>query len=122
VLSEEGTDMPWDDRKHSHRLWLIDSIGGTKDFTQRTDEFTANIALIEDGVPVLSVVTAPALNDAYRGAQGEDAFKRDRTGAVPRISVAIARQLTWPNHQTRCASWRAKKTSERRNEGAHLEF
>ena len=88
VLSEEGADIPWSERKQWHRFWLIDPIDGTKDFTQRTDEFTVNIALIEDGVPVLGVVTAPALKEAYWGAQGEGAFKRDRTGAVCRIFVA----------------------------------
>ena len=50
VLSEEGADIPWSERKQWHRFWLIDPIDGTKDFTQRTDEFTVNIALIEDGV------------------------------------------------------------------------
>jgi 3'(2'), 5'-bisphosphate nucleotidase len=46
-----------------------------------------NIALIDGGVPVLGVVTAPALKEAYWGATGEGAYKRDRTGAVRRISV-----------------------------------
>jgi 3'(2'), 5'-bisphosphate nucleotidase len=88
VLSEEGADIPWEERKNWRRFWLIDPIDGTKEFTQRTNEFTVNIALIEDGVPVLGVVTAPALKEAYWGAQGAGAFKRDRTGAVRRIFVA----------------------------------
>jgi 3'(2'), 5'-bisphosphate nucleotidase len=87
VLSEEGTDIPWKDRKQWHRFWLIDPIDGTKDFTQRTGEFTVNIALIEDGQPVLGVVTAPALNEAYWGAIGEGAFKRDSDGKIHKISV-----------------------------------
>jgi 3'(2'), 5'-bisphosphate nucleotidase len=102
VLSEEGADIPWEDRKHWRRFWLIDPIDGTKEFTQRTDEFTVNIALIEDGVPVLGVVTAPALQEAYWGARGEGAYKRDRTGSVRRISVAepndIVRVVASKNH------------------------
>jgi 3'(2'), 5'-bisphosphate nucleotidase len=102
VLSEEGADIPWEDRKHSRRFWLIDPIDGTKDFTQRTGELTVNIALIEDGVPVLGVVTAPALQEAFWGAQGEGAYKRDRTGSVRRISVAepndIVRVVASKNH------------------------
>ena len=101
-LSEEGADIPWEERKHWRRFWLIDPIDGTKDFTQRTDEFTVNIALIEDGVPVLGVVTAPALKEAYWGAQGEGAFKRDRTGAIRQISVAepkdVVRVVASKNH------------------------
>jgi 3'(2'), 5'-bisphosphate nucleotidase len=88
VLSEEGADIPWEERSQWRRFWLIDPIDGTKDFTQRTGEFTVNIALIEDGLPVLGVVTAPALNEAYWGSRGEGAFKRDSDGGVRRITVA----------------------------------
>lgn len=88
ILSEEGKSIPWEERKHWHRFWLIDPIDGTKDFTQRTGEFTVNIALIENGEPVMGVVTAPALKEAYWGVVGEGAYKRERTGKVHRIRVA----------------------------------
>ena len=88
ILSEEGAEIPWSERKHWQRFWLIDPIDGTKDFTQRTDEFTVNIALIENGEPILGVVTAPALKEAYWGLRGQGAYKRDNTGHVQRISVA----------------------------------
>lgn len=91
ILSEEGADISWEERKHWRRFWLIDPIDGTKDFTQRTGEFTVNIALIEDGVPVLGVVTAPALKEAFWGIKGEGAFKRDRTGHVHRIRTSEPR-------------------------------
>lgn len=93
ILSEEGSDIPWDERKHWRRFWLVDPIDGTKDFTQRTGEFTVNIALIEDGEPVLGVVTAPALKEAYWGVKGEGAHKRDRSGKVHRIEVAEPRSV-----------------------------
>lgn len=89
VLSEEGAETPWSERRHWQRFWLIDPIDGTRDFTQRTGEFTVNIALIENGEPILGVVTAPALNEAYWGLKGEGAYKRDRTGQVHRIRVAV---------------------------------
>jgi len=88
ILSEEGAEIPWSERKHWQRFWLIDPIDGTKDFTQRTGEFTVNIALIENGEPILGVVTAPALAEAYWGLKGEGAYKRDNTGHVQRITVA----------------------------------
>ena len=50
ILSEEGRDIPWEERKQWRRFWLVDPIDGTKDFTQRTGEFTVNIAMIEDGI------------------------------------------------------------------------
>lgn len=88
VLSEEGRDIPWEERKHWRRFWLVDPIDGTKEFTQRNGEFTVNIALIEDGEPVLGVVIAPALQEAYWGLVGEGAHRRDRTGRVHSIRVA----------------------------------
>jgi 3'(2'), 5'-bisphosphate nucleotidase len=93
ILSEEGKSIPWEERRHWHRFWLIDPIDGTKDFTQRTGEFTVNIALIENGEPVMGVVTAPALKEAYWGVVGEGAYKRDRTGKVHRIRVAEPKEV-----------------------------
>ena len=88
ILSEEGTQADWDERKQWRRFWLVDPIDGTKEFTQRSGEFTVNIALIEDGEPVMGVVTAPALKEAFWGVKGEGAHKRDRTGRIHRIRVA----------------------------------
>ncbi|WP_323751969.1 3'(2'),5'-bisphosphate nucleotidase CysQ [Marinobacter sp.] len=102
ILSEEGELVPWEERKHWRRFWLIDPIDGTKDFTQRTGEFTVNIALIEDGEPVMGVVTAPALKEAFWGIRGEGAYRRDRTGRTHRIHVAepkvIKRVVASKNH------------------------
>lgn len=57
------------------RYWLVDPLDGTKEFIKRNGEFTVNIALIEQGVPILGVVDAPALQKAYLAAQGLGAFK-----------------------------------------------
>ena len=108
ILSEEGAQTPWEERQHWRRFWLIDPIDGTKDFTQRTGEFTVNIALIEDGEPVMGVVTAPALKEAYWGIKGEGAYKRDRTGrtrpirmAEPRDSLRVVASKNHLNEDTR---------------------
>ena len=55
-------------------FWLVDPLDGTKEFINRNGEFTVNIALIEDGVPVLGVVFAPALDRMYAGAIGLGAW------------------------------------------------
>ncbi|WFE72433.1 3'(2'),5'-bisphosphate nucleotidase CysQ [Halomonas sp. M1] len=57
------------------RYWLVDPLDGTKEFIKRNGEFTVNIALIQNGKPVLGVVTAPALDTAYLAAEGVGAFK-----------------------------------------------
>ena len=61
------------------RFWLVDPLDGTREFVQRNGEFTVNVALIEQGRPVLGVVLAPALGQLYAGAVGCCAFAQ--TGA-----------------------------------------
>lgn len=51
-------------------FFLVDPLDGTREFIARRDEFTVNIALIENGVPVAGIVYAPALGIAYSGADG----------------------------------------------------
>ena len=51
----------------SNRSWIIDPIDGTKEFIKRNGEFTVNIALVENGVPVLGVVYAPAKGQLFYG-------------------------------------------------------
>lgn len=87
ILSEESANASWREREHWQRFWLVDPIDGTKDFTKRTGEFTVNIALIENGEPVLGVVTAPALDEAFWGIKDEGAWKRDSSGQERRIQV-----------------------------------
>lgn len=69
------------------RFWLIDPLDGTKEFIARSDEFTVNIALIEDGRSILGVVFAPAMNILYWGGPGLGAF-RDFSGEVSSIHVS----------------------------------
>ena len=60
------------------RFWLVDPLDGTKEFINRNGEFTVNIALIENGSPVLGVVFAPALDRLFAGAAGLGAFVEDK--------------------------------------------
>jgi 3'(2'), 5'-bisphosphate nucleotidase len=57
----------------SARFFLVDPLDGTKEFISRNGEFTVNIALIEDGRPVLGVVYAPAIGEIYAGGEGQGA-------------------------------------------------
>jgi len=75
ILSEEGRDIPYKDRKHWEYFWLVDSLDGTKEFIKKNDEFTVNIALIHKDTPVLGVVYAPALDICYWAKQGKGAFR-----------------------------------------------
>ena len=75
ILSEEGRDIPYEDRKHWEYFWLVDPLDGTKEFVKKNGEFTVNIALIYKDTPVLGVIYAPALDVCYWAKQGEGAFK-----------------------------------------------
>ena len=75
ILSEEGKETPYEDRKHWEYFWLVDPLDGTKEFVNKNGEFTVNIALIYKDTPVLGVVYAPALDVCYWAKQDEGAFK-----------------------------------------------
>jgi len=75
ILSEEGKEIPYKDRKHWEYFWLVDPLDGTKEFVKKNDEFTVNIALIHKDTPVLGVVYAPALDICYWAKKDEGAFK-----------------------------------------------
>jgi 3'(2'), 5'-bisphosphate nucleotidase len=74
VLSEEGQLPNFDERQCWSRYWLIDPLDGTKEFLNRNDEFTVNIALIERGYPILGVVMLPVSGMTYYGFQGGGAY------------------------------------------------
>lgn len=81
VLSEESAAVAYEERAAWTRLWLVDPLDGTKEFVKRNDEFTVNIALIENYQPVLGVVLAPALRVVYWACRGHGAFKQASGGA-----------------------------------------
>lgn len=78
VLSEEAADISWDIRQTWQRYWLVDPLDGTKEFIKRNGEFTVNIALIEQGEPVLGVIHVPVSGKTYYAVKGAGSFLRER--------------------------------------------
>lgn len=74
VLSEEDT-ASFAGADGQGRYWLVDPLDGTREFIRRNDEFTVNIALVENGRPVLGVVLVPVTGVAYVAARGQGAWK-----------------------------------------------
>jgi len=58
-------------------FWLVDPLDGTKEFVKKGNDFTVNIGLIQNGVPVMGFVLAPALNTMYWGIKGTGAWMAD---------------------------------------------
>ena len=83
VVSEENTDSH--KLSTGQRFFLVDPLDGTKEFIKADDNgaFTVNIGLIENGLPVMGMVYAPARNVFYWGYQGGGAFCRETTRISP---------------------------------------
>jgi len=75
VLSEEGRDIPFEERSKWESFWLVDPLDGTKEYIKKNDEFTVNIAYMEHSKPIFGVVYAPALDELYWGSIEKGAFK-----------------------------------------------
>jgi 3'(2'), 5'-bisphosphate nucleotidase len=87
ILSEESSYINWEQRQHWQRYWLIDPLDGTKEFINRNGEFTVNIALIDDGVPLLGVVYAPELKLLFYAAEGYGSFCQKSNATPYRIQT-----------------------------------
>lgn len=83
VLSEEAADIAWDTRRGWSRYWLVDPLDGTKEFVKRNGDFTVNIALIDDGYPVLGVVHAPVSGHSWIAAVGAGSFRAEGNARLP---------------------------------------
>lgn len=81
ILSEEGEIPPYEIRQKWTRYWLSDPLDGTRGFVNGLDEFTVNIAVVENHQPVLGVIYAPAYRTMFFAARGESAFIIEEYGA-----------------------------------------
>ncbi|GAB6045609.1 3'(2'),5'-bisphosphate nucleotidase CysQ [Caminibacter profundus] len=77
ILSEEGNDIPYEERKNWEYFWMIDPLDGTKEFVKKNGEFTINIALIYKNEPIFGVVYAPVLDWIYFN-DNESAYKIEK--------------------------------------------
>ena len=75
ILSEEGENISYSERKKWKTFWLIDPLDGTKEFIKKNGEFTTNIALINNRFPIHGSVYAPFKNILYWAYKGSGAWK-----------------------------------------------
>lgn len=87
IISEEHKNLDYEDRKDLDYVWCVDPLDGTKEFIKRNGEFTVNIALIQDGKPVVGIVGLPAHNVIYYATEGHGAFKYEN-GQSQKIEAA----------------------------------
>lgn len=75
LFSEEGSSVPYEERKKWEKFWLIDPMDGTKEFVNRNGEFTVNISLIHGELPVIGVVYVPVKDIFYFAQKTKGAYK-----------------------------------------------
>jgi len=92
ILSEEGKTIAFEERKDWPNFWLIDPLDGTKEFIKRNGEFTVNIALIEDGVPIMGVIYVPVTRTLYFGEQRTGAWKMDNVQEDTSTTLAVLKE------------------------------
>ena len=92
VISEEDDDSLEISKTHT-LYWLIDPLDGTKEFINKSDEFTVNLALISDHKTIFGIVGIPALDTLYWGGQGFCAFKSSNN-TVETTSVKHPSEVT----------------------------
>lgn len=89
VLGEEfGGTTKWHGRQ-----WIIDPIDGTKNFVRGVPVWASLIALLDDGIPVVGVVSAPALQRRWWAARGQGAFASVAGNPPRRLLVSAVAQL-----------------------------
>ena len=84
VVSEEAAADDFETRRGWRRFWLVDPLDGTKEFIKRRAEFTVNVALVDEGEPVLGVVAGAGARPAVLGGEGRGGLAGSE--AVPRRS------------------------------------
>lgn len=87
IISEESVMPHYAIRENWPRCWLVDPLDGTREFIQGSGEFTVNIALIENHLPVLGVVYVPLSRECFFAAQGLGSFKQQARLAAQPIHV-----------------------------------
>lgn len=90
IVSEEACPAP-SVRAGWKRFWLIDPLDGTREFISGSEEFTVNIALIEEGSPTIGIIHAPALAETWSADRHGPAFIKDSGGTRP-IRAGAARK------------------------------
>lgn len=98
IISEETKIDP--DRFNQEFLWMVDPLDGTRDFTNRTNDFAVNIALIRNGDVVLGVIYVPVYRELFYAAEGIGSFKVENIDTYTEDLLKNAIQLPYKKTET----------------------
>ena len=86
ILSEEGREMRYDERRNWELYWLVDPLDGTVEFIKGNNEFTVNIALMENNVCMGAVIYVPYFEKMYVAGRGAGSYLKEHVAADPEAS------------------------------------
>lgn len=116
-------------RPAPRRFWLVDPLDGTKEFISRNGEFTINVALVEDGAPILGLVLAPALGRLFTAAPGitprvEDAAGRRElaTRSLPPEGATVVSSRSHGDQEALDRFFEGRKIAASTTAGSSLKF
>ncbi|MEM6678157.1 MAG: 3'(2'),5'-bisphosphate nucleotidase CysQ [Pseudomonadota bacterium] len=133
VVTEERVETHGD---APDRFFIVDPLDGTKEFVKRRGDFTVNIALVEQGRPVMGVVLAPARGRLFRTNAAGGALQEETDALVhpvadsevsiavrdadpERLSVVASKSHNNPETEAVIARFHVAET---RNAGSSLKF
>lgn len=107
VLSEESPIPDYAVRSQWQSYWLVDPLDGTRGYLSGGEDFTVNIALVENGMPTLGVIYVPLRRTCYLAQIGSGAFfaAHDSTNWLPMTCKKSTQQIT--------VSCSARRTSDK---------
>ncbi len=90
IISEENIEIEYQERRHFKYFWSVDPLDGTKEFVKRNGEFTVNIALLENNIPILGVIAVPVQQSVYYAVKNKGSYCM-KNGVVQKIICSIFR-------------------------------
>ena len=93
ILSEEKV-ISWNERKKWKKYWLVDPLDGTKEFINKNGEFTVNIALIDNNLPLLGIIYAPVKSLLYFAKKNKGSYKLLSTNQLTNLDNATTIKTT----------------------------
>ena len=122
VLSEEGREMSYDERRNWELYWLVDPLDGTVEFIKGNNEFTVNIALMENNICIGAVIYIPYFEKMYIAGRGTGTFPREHIAPDPEAAytydeivdnpITLPRTDEAPHVRLRVAVSRSHQTHE----------
>lgn len=98
IISEESAILDYELRKNEQFLWMVDPLDGTKEFLNRSGEFTVNIALLEKNYPIMGVVCVPMTSMLYFAMKGLGSYmvKMDDLESVESVEQMVRQSVRLP--------------------------